>query len=315
MAKEIYVAGGCFWGVEKYFSLIDGVVDTQVGYANGEGPSPTYEQVCADSGHVEAVKVTYNPDQVNLGFLLDMLFAVIDPVAVNRQGNDVGIQYRTGVYYTDPYDALTISLSLSALQRRHSQPLAIEHGALQNFYPAEAYHQRYLDKNPDGVCHIPAAALEKASQARPQARFVADGPTLRATLTPLQYEVTQHGATEPAFTGEYDAHFEPGIYVDVSTGQALFASSTKFDAGCGWPAFSRPLPGTVFEVTDTSGGRVRTEVRSTEGDAHLGHVFADGPEELGGLRYCINSAALRFIPLDQMDAEGYGDLIPGAIER
>ena len=134
---------------------------------------------------------------------------------------------------------------------------------------------------------------------------------LRKTLTPTAFEVTQNAATERPFTGEHWDNFRPGLYVDVTTGEPLFVSSDKFDAGCGWPSFSKPIdPGALRERGDTSHGMVRTEVRSGAGDAHLGHVFPDGPRETGGLRYCINSAALRFIPLEDMEREGYGKYIP-----
>lgn len=133
---------------------------------------------------------------------------------------------------------------------------------------------------------------------------------LRTKLTPEAYEVTQLNATEPPYTGEYDNFFEPGIYVDVVSGQPLFSSSTKFNSGCGWPAFTRPIsPSFITEQIDRSHGMLRTEVRSAQADSHLGHVFTDGPYESGGLRYCINSAALRFIPKDEMEAQGYGDYL------
>lgn len=131
---------------------------------------------------------------------------------------------------------------------------------------------------------------------------------LKKKLTPIQYAVTQENATERPFTGEYDDVYEQGIYVDIVSGKPLFASSDKFDAGCGWPAFSRPiLEEEILEKKDESHGMSRTEVRSQDADSHLGHVFTDGPKELGGLRYCINSAALAFIPLTEMDKKGYGE--------
>ena len=131
-----------------------------------------------------------------------------------------------------------------------------------------------------------------------------------ARLTPEQFRVTQQNGTERAFTGDFDDHFEPGIYVDIVSGEPLFASSAKFNSGCGWPAFSKPIvEANVNELRDISHGMIRTEVRSAHGDSHLGHVFPDGPRDMGGLRYCINSASLRFVPRDEMEAEGYGEYL------
>ncbi len=133
---------------------------------------------------------------------------------------------------------------------------------------------------------------------------------LKKELTPLQYQVTQESHTEKPFTNEYDREFRKGIYIDITTGEPLFISSYKFDSGCGWPAFAKPIKDALItEVEDLSHGRVRTEVRSTHGDSHLGHVFTDGPAELGGLRYCINSASLTFIPYEELEQHGYGDCI------
>lgn len=129
-------------------------------------------------------------------------------------------------------------------------------------------------------------------------------------LTPEQYRVTQENGTERAFTGEYDHHFKSGIYVDIVSGEPLFASGAKYNSGCGWPAFTKPIQKNVSEHRDVSFGMVRTEVRSANGDSHLGHVFPDGPPEAGGLRYCINSASLRFVAKDDMETEGYGDYLP-----
>ena len=314
--REIYVAGGCFWGVQKYVDQMHGVVETHAGYANGPATEPSYEDVCADSGHAETVRVVYDPARVDVSFLLENFLSVIDPVSVNRQGHDVGIQYRSGIYYVDPDDRLPIELALAVVQRHHSEPLAVEVGPLQYFHPAEDYHQHYLDVHPQAPCHIPPAAIAAAATARPQERFLRRDERLRALLTPLQYEVGLHGRTEVEGTGEHVATSEPGLYVDVVTGEPLFSSAQKFDAGCGWPSFAAPVdPGSVVEVDDTSRGKVRREVRSTSGDLHLGHVFEDGPEALGGRRYCINSAVLRFVPLADMAREGYADLIPTVEEQ
>lgn len=306
MLKTIYLAGGCFWGTAHLFSLVPGVETTVAGYANSSVPNPSYEQVCTGrTGAAETVKIDYDPDSVGLTDLLHLYFKSIDPLSVNRQGGDRGTQYRTGIYYTDPADRTVIETDLATLQRRYSEPLAIECRALQNFYPAEDYHQDYLYKNPGGYCHVNPALFKEAEKLACRTTK-ADKAELRRRLTPLQWEVTQNAATERPFTNEYDREFRRGIYVDITDGTPLFLSTDKYDSGCGWPAFTRPID----ESTDTSFGRVRTEVKSSSSGSHLGHVFPDGPADRGGLRYCINSASLRFIPLERMEAEGYGRYIP-----
>ena len=305
MEKKIYLAGGCFWGTDHLFSLVDGVVKTAAGYANSKVAYPSYEEVCTGrTGAAETVEVVYDDTKVGLTDLLSIYFRSIDPTTLNRQGNDIGTQYRTGIYYTDPADRPAIEAVVAAVQRRHTEPLAVEVGPLVNFYPAELYHQEYLYKNPQGYCHVDPALFEEVRNRK--ARNL-DKAELRERLTPLQWEVTQNGATERPFINEYDHEFRKGIYVDITDGTPLFVSSRKYNSGCGWPAFSRPIdPSLITEHTDTSFGRVRTEVRSASSGAHLGHVFPDGPQDDGGMRYCINSASLRFIPAEDMEAEGYG---------
>ena len=324
--KELYLAGGCFWGLEKYLSLIKGVDSTEVGYANGKTQAPSYEDVCyKNTGHAETVKVIYDPTQISLSFLLSQFFDVIDPVAINRQGNDVGSQYRTGIYFVIPEDETVIHTAIQALQSRFEKPIAIEVAPLSQYFTAENYHQKYLDHNPGGYCHIGKDKFAKAEKAvekkteeetaMEQKNPIGDNPPiqkkskeeLKKILTPAQYEVTQNSDTEPPFRNEYHDLFREGIYVDITSGEPLFASTDKFDSGCGWPSFARPIKDElIVEKADNSLLRKRVEVRSKLADAHLGHVFTDGPKEMGGLRYCINSASLKFIPKDDMERLGYG---------
>lgn len=153
--KEIYLAGGCFWGVDEYMSRIDGVVDTKSGYANGSTENPSYEQVCTGTtGHTEAVKVIYDENIISLKDLLNRFWRIIDPTLLNRQGPDIGSQYRTGIYYIDDADLTVINETLNEVKGKYDKPIVTEIGSLENFYLAEEYHQDYLKKNPAGYCHI-----------------------------------------------------------------------------------------------------------------------------------------------------------------
>lgn len=166
--RDIYLAGGCFWGTEHYFKQVDGVVETEVGYANGITSNPTYRDVCTgETDFAETVHIIYDPAKISLEFLLEMYFKAIDPTSVNRQGNDRGTQYRTGIYYTSAHDIGTIKKVMARQQTLHSQPLAVEMKPLRNFYTAEDYHQDYLDKNPNGYCHIPQSLFDYARKAKP----------------------------------------------------------------------------------------------------------------------------------------------------
>lgn len=316
--RDIYLAGGCFWGVEAYFQRIKGVVEATSGYANGKTPSPTYEQVIHhNTGHAETVKVSYDPAQISLDAILQHYFRIIDPTLLNRQGNDIGTQYRTGIYTTQAHEQAQVANALARLQQRYERPLMVENLPLINFYPAEDYHQDYLLKNPGGYCHIDMRLAELPlepmgpSSSYPSTDYTKPSEAeLRQRLTPAQFQVTQQEGTERAFSHEYDKLDAPGIYVDVVSGAPLFSSADKYDAGCGWPSFVKPItPDALTNKEDFSYNMSRIEVRSALADSHLGHVFPDGPTDRGGLRYCINGASLLFIPLEQMEAKGYGQWI------
>ena len=273
--REIYLAGGCFWGVEEYFSRVPGVLDAVSGYANGRSDTTKYELV-SQTGHAETVKITYNVKKISLKEILLHYFRIIDPTSKNKQGNDQGTQYRTGVYYKDEADLDTINRVFDEIAKKYDKPLAVEKEALKNFIKAEDYHQDYLKKNPNGYCHIDVN----------QAAY----PVIEAN--------------------RYWDKFDAGIYVDVVTGEPLFSSKDKFDSGCGWPSFTRPIsPDVATYKEDKSFNMTRTEVRSRVGNSHLGHVFTDGPKDKGGLRYCINSLSIKFIPKAEMEEKGYGYLL------
>ncbi|MGB3109671.1 MAG: bifunctional peptide-methionine (S)-S-oxide reductase MsrA/peptide-methionine (R)-S-oxide reductase MsrB [Psychrobacter alimentarius] len=324
--RSIYLAGGCFWGIEAYMERVDGVVDAVSGYANGNTANPSYEQVIRGSGHAETVKVTYDADKIDLDTVLKYYFRVVDPTSVNKQGNDRGVQYRSGVYYTDKEDKAVIDAALKRVQSQYKQKVVVENEALDNFYLAEAYHQDYLAKNPNGYCHVdlsladekpagtpstklaPANTVAEALDPKRYAGF--DKGALKNTLTKAQYDITQDAGTERAFSHEYDELFAPGIYVDVVSGEPLFLSTDKYQSGCGWPSFTKPIDMQVItQHEDKAFNMVRTEVRSRVADSHLGHVFPDGPKDRGGLRYCINGGALQFIPVNVMPQSGYAPLV------
>lgn len=311
----VYFAGGCFWGTQHFFSLVAGVTATATGYANSLVAHPTYKQVCSGTtGAVEAVRVDYDADVISLPELLELYYSTIDPYSLNRQGGDTGAQYRTGIYTVDSADLRTVEAFLADKQRHAEREIRVEAAIIDNFYPAEDYHQDYLRANPGGYCHISPSKMREAKEYVPlrlRGGVEAERAERLSRLTPVQYAVTQQSATEPPFRNEYYNEFRPGIYVDIVSGEPLFLSTDKFESGCGWPAFSRPISDALLrELDDHSHGMTRTEVRAAGSDSHLGHVFPDGPAESGGLRYCINSASLRFVPLADMEREGYGKYIP-----
>lgn len=308
----IYLAGGCFWGMEKLMKTVPGVRNVVSGYANGNcEQDAAYEKVCkGKTGFREAVQVEYNPQKISLDAILSAFFYIIDPTVKKRQGSDVGDQYQTGIYYIDE-ESKAAAERIAALEAERYSKFEVEIKPLLNFYPAEEYHQNYLEKNPNGYCHIPEAEIEViASMLIDAGKYIRPSKEIiKEKLTEEQYYVTQENGTERPFLNSYHNKFEKGIYVDIVTGEPLFSSEDKFQSSCGWPAFSDGIDESVlYNINDTSNKMVRTEVRSRSGNSHLGHVFTDDSESPNGVRYCINSAALRFISYDDMEKEGYGYL-------
>ncbi|MEG1537438.1 MAG: peptide-methionine (S)-S-oxide reductase MsrA, partial [Clostridiales bacterium] len=247
--KVIYVAGGCFWGLQKLMQSLPGVITAVCGYANGHSvAAPTYQQVCAgNTGYRETVRVDYDPEKISLDAILFAFFYVIDPAMQNRQGNDMGSQYQTGVYFTDSETEATVA-RIAAIQRERNRIFNVEIKPLISFYPAEEYHQNYLTKNPQGYCHIPAGeiALLRESKIDPGRYRRPETWQIKKMLSGEQYRVTQEAATEPPYENAYWNLLQPGIYVDVVTGEPLFSGEDKYASSCGWPAFSQPIDGAAM---------------------------------------------------------------------
>jgi peptide methionine sulfoxide reductase msrA/msrB len=304
-------AGGCFWCMVSPFDEQPGIIEVISGYTGGHTENPTYEEVCADTtGHYEAVQITFDSAIFPYEKLLELFWQQIDPTDNGGQFNDRGLSYRTAIFYHNEKQRIMAEESKAALATsgRFQNPIVTEILPAASFYKAEDKHQQYYKKNP---FHY---NLYREGSGR--ARFIRENwknrktdEELRKELTPLQYEVTKNNATEPPFENEYWNHTEDGIYVDIISGVPLFSSTDKYDAGCGWPSFTKPIRRLELEEKfDTSHGMRRIEVRSKASDSHLGHVFDDGPGP-DRARYCMNSAALRFVPKDKLVEEGYGEFV------
>lgn len=309
MKKLATFAGGCFWCMFKPFSNYEGIEKIVAGYTGGEDENPNYEKVCQEiTGHLESIQLTYDDELVNYEDLLNIFWKQIDPTDTGGQFNDRGNRYKTAIFYHDDIQKELALKSKKELEESNlfENPIVTKILPAQTFYIAEEYHQDYYKKEPihyeiyykgSGRYDFIKTHWDKNNKNR---------ENLKSKLSPIQFEVTQNDKTEPAFNNEYWDNKEKGIYVDVVSGEVLFTSKDKFDSGCGWPSFTKPISKNVLrEKSDFSHGMYRTEVRSTKANSHLGHVFDDGPKEEGGLRYCINSAALRFIPKNKMKEEGY----------
>ena len=328
-SATMMIAGGCFWCVESDLEKLDGVISVVSGYAEGTTNNPTYQDY-SKNGHREVVEVTYDPTRVSYEQLVIYAIKHMDPTDGEGSFGDRGVQYAPAVYYDSPQQKTLLESLIAEIDENevYDDPLALAVFPVTTVYPAEDFHQNYYktnslkyrfyrtasgrdrfidrywgdDTGPDLPWREVAgpnswANFEKPSEAE-----------LRSALNDIQYRVTQEEATERPFDNEYWDNKEAGIYVDIVSGEPLFSSTHKFDSGTGWPSFTRPIE--YFMVTEHADFKLvvpRTEIRSRYADSHLGHVFNDAPAELGGIRYCMNSASLRFVPVEDLVAEGYGE--------
>lgn len=333
------VAGGCFWCVESDLEKTYGVISAVSGYAGGSTENPTYENY-GSGGHREVVEVTYDANKISYEGVLIVTMKTTDPTDDSGTFADRGDKYSAAFYYENDTEKVIIDTLITEVNENgpYDAPLAIDVEARPRFWPAEDYHQDYYKgtlsqlkykyyRNASGRDdfisrywsdpHSPtlpwrnAAAVNTTTGTTAGANWQQyqkpSAEVLEEQLDSLTYKVTQEEGTERAGTSPLDKNYESGIYVDVLSGEPLFSSRDKYDSGTGWPSFTKPITATaVTEHEDRKLFSVRTEIRSAIADNHLGHVFTDGPEDTGGLRYCMNGVALRFVPEAEMEAAGYG---------
>jgi|FLOH01.1.fsa_nt_gi peptide methionine sulfoxide reductase msrA/msrB len=326
------LAGGCFWCMEHPYEDRPGISKVISGFTGGKQKNPTYNQVASGSTlHVEAVEIHYDPEKISYNDILEIFWRNIDPTDAGGQFVDRGKQYTTGIFYKSEQQKQIAEQSKKRIEagKRFSKKIVTKIVQAGEFYPAEEYHQDFFKKNyiryrvyragsgrDEFITRVWGEDKEyKISKSgfseKKTSRFTLIGNKTRSLdqLTKMQYKVTQKNGTEPPFKNEYWDNKRAGIYVDIISGEPLFSSKDKFKSNTGWPSFIRPLvQENIIQKRDATFGMVRIELRSKSADSHLGHLFHDGPKPTG-LRFCINSASMRFIPVEKLKEEGYEDFL------